>query len=113
MKKMVPILILIFLSVTIWGIAGESDSPKIQGKIMVLDLKTRTLVVSEKTIVWGEKTLFQDAKGKPITPDQLKVRNWVYIKGEHMNDSRIAAREVYLLPKYIDSKERRLYPFMQ
>jgi len=81
---------------------------------MELDLKKSMMIVNEKLFIWNPKTIFNDEKGKPITVEKLSTKSWVYIEGE--NDKvhkRVVAQKIYLLPKYIDRKERHRYPFMQ
>jgi len=86
----------------------------IQGVVMVLDLKKSMLVVNEKTFFWDQQTAFYNEKGSPITIDKLKIKAWVYIEGENdIATKRRVATKIYLLPKYIDQKERYLYPFIQ
>jgi hypothetical protein len=37
----------------------------------------------------------------------------VYIKGEKDQNNKGIISKIYLLPKYINQKERHLYPFME
>jgi hypothetical protein len=85
-----------------------------QGVVMSLDLKKSTVVINEKTFVWDQQTTFYNEAGSPITIDKLRTKGWVYIEGE--NDKahkRWVAKKIYLLPKFIGSKELHLYPFIE
>ena len=94
--------------------SSEEDMVKIQGMIMELDLKKNTMIVNEKLFVWSQNTAAYNDKGSPMTIDKFKPQTWVYIEGERdKNNRRIIINKIYLLPKYIDEKERPLYPFMQ
>ena len=94
--------------------ASEEDMVNIQGMIMDLDVKKNTMVVNEKLFVWSQNTAIYNDKGTSITIDQFKPKTWVYIQGERdKNNKRIIIHKIYLLPKYIDKKERPRYPFME
>ncbi len=94
--------------------ALEEDITNIQGMIMDLDVKKSTMIVNEKLFVWSQNTAIFNDKGTPITIDQFKPKAWVYIQGEReKNNKRIIIHKIYLLPKYIDKKERLRYPFME
>jgi len=85
-----------------------------QGVVMSLDLKKSTVVINEMTFVWDQQTTFHNEAGSPITIDKLRTKGWVYIEGE--NDKahkRWVAKKIYLLPRFIKSKELHLYPFIQ
>jgi len=81
---------------------------------MAIDFIKNSMVVNERLVVWDQQTLFNNEKAKPITVDQLKTKNWVYLEGVLDKDrKRVLAKKIYLLPKYIDDKEKHLYPFIQ
>ncbi len=93
--------------------AAEMNIVRVQGRIMELDLKKGTMVISERMFVWDQKTTFHNETGAPVTIEKLRIKAWVYIEGE--NDEvhkRWVAKKVYLLPKYIGRKERHLYSFI-
>jgi len=105
------IFIFIFLNLTF---ASGEDIVKTQGKIMELDLNKNTMIVHEKLFVWDLNTIIYNEKGSPIKIDHLKPKRWVYIEGiEDRTNKRIMMIKIYLLQKYVDKKERHLYPFMQ
>ncbi len=92
---------------------ADKNIVRVQGRIMELDLKKGTMVISERMFVWDQKTTFHNEKGAPVTIEKLRIKAWVYIEGE--NDEvhkRWVAKKVYLLPKYIGRKERHLYSFI-
>jgi hypothetical protein len=107
---------ILFLTFTISSLtfAGDKDIVKTQGIIMAIELFKNSMVVNERLVVWDQKTLFYDEKAKSITVDQLKTKNWVYLEGVlDKPNKRVLAKKIYLLPKYIDDKEKHLYPFIQ
>lgn len=72
------------------------------------------MIVNERQFSWDQQTLFYSEKGYPITLDQFKEKSWVYIEGEKDKlNKRIVIKKIYLLPKYVDNKEKHLYPFME
>ena len=94
--------------------AADKDIVGTQGIILAIDLAHRSMVVNERKVAWDEQTLFNNEKGKPITVDQLKVENWVYLEGvRDKGKKRVLARKIYLLPKHIDEKQKHLYPFIR
>ena len=92
--------------------ASEEDKIKFQGKIMNLNLERKMMIVNEGLFVWDEKTVINNHEGSLVTIEKFKPDLWVYIEGERVK-KQIVIRKIYLLPKYIDNKERNRYPFMQ
>jgi hypothetical protein len=42
------------------------------------------------------------------------VRDWVFVEGVlNRSEKRIEATRIYVLPKRIDGKEKRQYPFFE
>ena len=108
----------IFLSI-VWviifltsALASEEDKIKFQGKIMGLNLEKKMMIVNEGLFVWDEETVINNHEGSLITIEKFKPDSWVYIEGERIK-KQIVIRKIYLLPKYVDNKERNRYPFMQ
>lgn len=102
-------IILIAFSILLfstWTFAWEEGISKTQGPIMSIDFKKNIMVVNEKTFVWNKSTVFNNAI------EQFRPKSWVFIEGEN-GDKYIFIRKIYLLPKYVDKKERHRYPFMQ
>jgi hypothetical protein len=103
----------LFTSSTL-ALSSEEDTAKIQGIVMAIDVNKNTMIVNEKLFVWKENTAIYNDKGSPLTIDKFKPKAWVYIEGENdKNNRRIIINKIYLLPKYVDKKERHLYPFME
>ena len=94
--------------------AYEESNITLQGRIVRISLEKRMMMVNEGTFFWDEKTIFTNPKGASIVPATLKKNSWVYIEGEKNKAGQgIKIRKIYLLPKYINNKERNKYPFMQ
>jgi hypothetical protein len=103
--------VIIFFTLTY---ASEKDTIKFQGYVMDLNFGKRMMDVNEMLFVWDEKTIINNHAGLPTTMDKLKPHSWVYIEAERDNvKKQMVIRKIYLLPKYIDKKERNRYPFMQ
>ncbi len=115
MKKGIILLTILFLlTFSALTFASDTNIVKMQGFLMSFDLKKNTVVINEMTFVWDQNTVFNNEKGSSVTVDKLKIKTWVYIEGE--NDKvhkRWVAKKIYVLPKYIEPKERHLYPFIQ
>jgi len=114
MKKRILITLFFLLIFSVLTFAEDISIVKIQGVVMSLDLKKSTVVINEKTFIWDQNTTFHNEVGSPITIDKLRTKGWVYIEGE--NDKvhkRWVAKKIYLLPKFIDRRQRHLYPFIQ
>lgn len=114
MKKGILLTIFFLLTFSVLTFASEIGIVKIQGILMSLDLKKSSAVINERTFVWDQNTTFHNENGSPVTVDKLKTKAWVYIEGE--NDKvhkRWVAKKIYLLPKFIGSKELHLYPFIE
>lgn len=94
--------------------ASDGDGVRMQGLVMAVDLKTNTLTVNERIFVLNPSTILQNHKGLSIPMDKLKPKMWVYIEGvdDHVNH-RVKVNKLYLLPKYVEKKERYLYPFIK
>lgn len=83
-----------------------------QGIIMSIDLKQKIMVVNERIFTWDHTTMIFNEKESPISIENFKPNKWVYIEGvreKKKNPMRI--EKIYLLPKYVDKKERHLYSF--
>ena len=110
-------VLLLILSISIISsltFALDKDRIAIQGVVMEVDLKKNVMIVNERTFFWDPQTIFYNEKGSPITVDKLRAKTWVYIEGTRDNvRKRRVAEKIYMLPKYIDEKEKHLYPFME
>jgi len=114
MKKGIFLSLFFLLIFSALTFAEDINIVKIQGVVMSLDLKKSTVVINEMTFVWDQHTTFHNEAGIPIKIDKLRTKGWVYIESE--NDKahkRWIAKKIYLLPKFIGSKELHLYPFIE
>lgn len=93
--------------------ASEEEVIRTQGIVMGMDLQKNTLIVNERTFIWDPKTILYDEKGSPMTCDQLRANTWVYIEGMREGaQKRVRIEKIHILPKYIQEKEKHLYPFI-
>jgi hypothetical protein len=114
MKKGILVTLVFLLTFSALTFPADISIVKMQGTVMSFDLKKSTVVISERTFVWDQKTAFYNDKGSPIKVDNLKTKGWVYIEGEYDKTHKTwVPKKIYLLPKYIERKERHLYPFIQ
>ena len=105
-------VVLVFIFSPLAFAQGE-DAFKIQGLIMNVDLQKKVMIVNESTFIWDQNTKFYNDKGSPVTADKLRAKTWVYIQGvKDGAGKRMMAEKIYTLPKYIDKKEKHLYPFL-
>jgi len=94
---------------------------EIQATVMELRPEADHLIAAEKTIelidfLQGYQrftTMLRDAGGTWIGLKDLKVGQWVFIRGFQISEDRIAAREIYRLPRKIPRRDQGRYPFME
>ncbi len=98
----------------VWAKNKHSTGPArfLQG--VVTDYRADRLVVNEtwKIHLTG-KTQVLNVEGEEMERFYLEGHRWVYVEGIERKDGSIEAVKVYLLPKYIDKKERVKYPFIK
>ena len=95
------------------ALGQESNLVKVQGRVMSLDLYKNLIVVNEKVFVLNSQTMIRDEKDHSAGMARLKPEAWVYVVGENNSAiKKLVAKRIYLLPKYVERKERHLYPFM-
>jgi hypothetical protein len=113
-KIEIPLLFLSVFVLSTIALAQDGDTVKLQGRVMQLDLEKNIMIVNEKLFVLDSQTSVRDEKDYPITADRLKLQAWVYVEGKNNKAiKKLVAKKIYLLPKYIEKTERRLYPFME
>jgi hypothetical protein len=105
--------ILFSLFISSLTFAAEKDIVAFQGVVMELDWRKKMLTVNERSFAFDQNTIVYDEKGSPIPQDRLKTKTWVFIEGVKEKSQKKVAKKIYLLPKYIDEKEKRLYPFIK
>jgi hypothetical protein len=114
LKKGIPlsfIFVLVFSALPL--VAGE-DIVGIQAVINTLDLKKNVMIANERLFELNTKTTIHNNRGAAITIDQLKPKTWVYVEGLRDKKKRgIVAQKIYVIPKYIEDKDKRLYPFIK
>jgi len=113
-RKVILICVVVLLATGSLTGATEKDMVQVQGVVMTVDLKKHSMVVNERLFTWNKQTLINDERGLPIDMDRLKAKSWVYVEGvQEKGHRRVLAKAIYLLPKYINEKEKRLYPFIK
>jgi hypothetical protein len=113
-KIKIPILFFSVFILATLALAQDTDIVKLQGRVMQLDLEKNVMIVNERLFVLDSQTSVRDEKDYPISIDRLKPEAWVYVEGENNKAIRkLVAKKIYLLPKYIEKRERHLYPFME
>jgi hypothetical protein len=111
--KIAGLALLILLFSSIQAFAAAQGVVKFQGNMMGLYLKKSKMIVNERPVFWDSKSLFFNEKGAPVKVEALKKNSWVYIIATKQKYRPIRIQKLYLLPKYIEKKQRHLYPFMQ
>ena len=105
--------ILLSLFISSLTFAADKDIVNFQGFVMELDWKKKVIVVNERSFSFDQNTVIHNEKGSPIPQDNLKTKTWVFIEGIKDKNQKKLATKIYLLPKYIDEKEKYLYPFIK
>ena len=112
--KSIAGIMLFILSLSGLTFATEKDMVNFQGIVMSVDMKKQSMVVNEKLCLWNRHTVINDARGSTATLDQLKTKGWVYVEGVYDKaHHRVQAKTIYLLPKYVEGKEKSRYPFIK
>ncbi len=113
-RKMMVGVILFLLSLSGLTWAAEKDILTFQGIVMAVDLQKRSMVVNERICIWNHETAIHNGRGLRADLDQLNPRTWVYVEGVYDKaHHRVLAKTIYLLPKYVDEKEKGQYPFIK
>ena len=110
LKRMTSLAIFAMLLLTgmcCTGMAAETDpdSCELKGGVMYIDLDKGLVIIAEKEVallshyekkekIWD--TQFVDKEGRQITPDQIKRRDRVQMRGKS-NAGKISAIEITLL----------------
>ncbi len=105
--------ILFSLFISSLTFAADKDTVTFQGIVTELDWKKRIIIVNERSFAFNENTIVHNDKGSPIPQDKLKTKTWVFVEGVKDKNRKKLATKIYLLPKYIDEKEKHLYPFIK
>jgi len=105
--------ILFSLFISSLTFAADKDIVTFQGIVMELDWKKKMIVVNERSFAFNQNTIVYNEKGSLIPQDNLRTKTWVFIEGVKDKNQKKVAKKIYLLPKYIDAKEKHLYPFIK
>jgi Domain of unknown function (DUF5666) len=105
--------ILFSLFISSLTFAADKDIVTFQGVVTELDWEKKTMIVNERSFAFDQNTILHNDKGSPIPQDNLKTKTWVFVEGVKDKSQKKVAKKIYLLPKYIDEKEKRLYPFIK
>ena len=116
MKREARIILIIGIALMVPALTFAADKGifRLQGVVMAVDVKKDVVTVNERTFLCGQRTSIYNERGALTSLDKLRVRGWVYIEAipGRGNQANIAER-IYVIPKYIDEKEKHLYPFIQ
>jgi len=94
--------------------SSDGDISKLQGVVMEIDFKNNLFFVNEKPFIFDKNTIISDEKGNTIPLDRIKKNVWVYIEWSGSIEKKNAvAKKIYLLPRYIDKKDKNLYQFIK
>jgi len=105
--------ILLSLFISSLTFAASKDIVTFQGIVTELDWKKKIIIVNERSFAFDQNTIVHNEKGSPIPQDNLKTKTWVFVEGVKDKSQKKLAKKIYLLPKYIDEKEKHLYPFIK
>ncbi len=105
--------ILLSLFISSLTFAANKDIVTFQGIVTELDWQKKIITVNERSFAFDKNTIVHNEKGSPIPQDNLKTKTWVFVEGVKDRSQKKLATKIYLLPKYIDEKEKHLYPFIK
>lgn len=78
------------------------------------DLKKGYLFINEMRVNIDQKTRVIDHQGRLIPISELKPKRWVYMETEQNPSKKmIKATKIYLLPHYVNPKEKQNFSFMK
>jgi len=78
------------------------------------NLKAGYLLINEMRVYIDKMTKVMDHREVPISITELKPKKWVYMEIEKDPSQKIIkARKIYLLPYYVNPKERQRFSFMK
>ena len=71
------------------------------------------MVVNETAFYWDENTVFNNAKGIPVPVENSKSKPGFMLKVKMIKPTESVCQKGLPPSKYIERKERHLYPFIQ
>jgi hypothetical protein len=111
-KEIIILAVLLPLIMCTLTFGREGDIVRFQGLVMAVNVKGHSLVANERLVVWDKNTVVSNERGIPASLERLKARDWVFVEGVfNKKHKRIEAKRIYVLPKQIEEKEKRNYPF--
>ncbi len=94
--------------------AKEANAIRTQGLINPGgNPKAGYLFINEMRVYYDKATLLLDQRETPIPITEFTAKKWVYMEVEKDSRGKIRARKMYLLPHYINPKERKKLSFMK
>ena len=105
--------ILFSLLISSLTFAADKDIVTFQGVVTELDWQKKIITVNERSFSFDKNTVVHNEKGSLIPQDHLRTKTWVFVEGVKDKHQKKVAKKIYLLPKYIDEKEKHLYPFIK
>jgi len=101
--------------------AGTTGLFEVQSRIMEINYGKKYMIVAEKRVdlidyrEGGQRyrTLLKNSRGNRISFRSFKRKNWVFVRGLELGDDRIAAREIYRLPRFVEPEDYGKYPFFK
>ena len=101
--------------------AGTTGLFEVHSRIMEINYGKKYMIVAEKRVdlidyrEGGQRyrTLLRNSRGNTISFRSFKRKNWVFVLGLELGGDRIAAREIYRLPRFVEPKDYAKYPFFK
>jgi len=97
------------------GFAKEGNVFRTQGLINSGgDPRSGYLFINEMKVYIDKTTEVTDYRGMSIPVAELKPKRWVYMEvGKDPGQKTIRAKRIYLLPRYVSSREKQKFSFMK
>jgi hypothetical protein len=113
-NKIVILAVFVIFMFSALTFAADKGIVTSQGIVMAVDLKKKTMIVNERSYVWDQNTTIHNEKGSPVNIDNLKAKTWVYLEGaEDKVHKKVVVKKIYLLPRYVNEKDKHSYPFIK
>ncbi len=95
--------------------AAEGNLVRTQGLINTgTDAKAGYLLVNEMKVSMDGATKVLDHRQVPVPVTELKPKRWVYVELEKNPRQKIMkAKSIYVLPYYVNPKNKKDFPFMK
>ena len=105
----------VLLFMTTFCFANENSTLRTQGLINPGgNPKAGYLLINEMKIYIDQKTQLMDIHKGSIPLSEFRPKRWVYLEIEKdPNEKKFIARKIYLLPHYVNPKEKGRFSFMK